>query len=66
MEETKVTESNTRTRINLSQSTKGLITFDITAEYDTPEKSIEMLGKAVDQVRALISEKGLKSVDDVA
>lgn len=59
-------ESNTRTRINLSQTAKGLITFDITAEYDTPEKSIEMLGKAVDQVRALIAEKGLKSVDDVA
>ena len=66
MEETKVTESNTRTRINLSQSTKGVVTFDITAEYDTPEKSIEMLGKAVDQVKALIAEKGLKSVDDVA
>lgn len=66
MEETKVTESNTRTRINLSQTAKGLITFDITAEYDTPEKSIEMLGKAVDQVKALIAEKGLKSVDDVA
>lgn len=59
-------ESNTRTRINLSQTAKGLITFDITAEYDTPEKSIEMLGKAVDQVRALIAEKGLKSVDEVA
>ena len=66
MDETKVTESNTRTRINLSQSTKGVITFEITAEYDTPEKSIEMLGKAVDQVKALIAEKGLKSVDDVA
>jgi hypothetical protein len=66
MDETKVTESNTRTRINLSQTAKGLITFDITAEYDTPEKSIEMLGKAVDQVKALIAEKGLKSVDDVA
>ncbi len=59
-------ESNTRTRINLSQTAKGYITFDITAEYDTPEKSIEMLGKAVDQVKALIAEKGLKSVDEVA
>jgi len=59
-------ENNTRTRINLSQTAKGLVTFDITAEYDTPEKSIEMLGKAVDQVRALIAEKGLKSVDEVA
>lgn len=64
--ENQLNESNTRTRINLSQTAKGLVTFDITAEYDTPEKSIEMLGKAVDQVRALIAEKGLKSVDEVA
>lgn len=66
MEDTKVEETNTRTRIKLSQTAKGLIQYEISAEYDTPEKSIEMLGKAVDQVRALISEKGLKSVDDVA
>lgn len=59
-------ETNTRTRINLSQNSKGLVTFDITAEYDTPEKSIEMLGKAVDQVRALIKEKGLLEVNPVA
>lgn len=59
-------ESNTRTRINLTQTAKGLITFDITAEYDTPEKSIEMLEKALDQTKALIAKKGLKSVDDVA
>lgn len=59
-------ESNTRTRINLSQNSKGLVSFDITAEYDTPEKSIEMLGKAVDQVRDLIKEKGLTPVDSVA
>lgn len=65
MPETEVTETNTRTRIKLTQTAKGLIQFEISAEYDTPEKSIEMLGKAVDQVRALIAEKGLKSVDDV-
>ena len=61
-----VSQSNTRTRINLSQTAKGLVTFDITAEYDTPEKSIEMLGKAVDQVKALIKEKGLLSVDPLS
>ncbi len=66
MEENKVSESNTRTRINLSQTAKGLVTFDITAEYDTPEKSVEMLGKAIDQVKALIKEKGLLSVDPIA
>lgn len=65
-EETKVTESNTRTRIKLSQTAKGLIQYEISSEYDTPEKSVEMLGKAIDQVKALIKEKGLKSVDEVA
>ena len=58
--------NNTRTRINLSQTAKGLVTFDITAEYDTPDESIKMLGLAVDKVKALIAEKGLKSVDEVA
>ena len=61
-----VTETNTRTRVKLTQSAKGLIQWEITAEYDTPEKSIEMLGKTVDQVKALIAEKGLKSVEEVA
>ena len=59
-------ETNTRTRIKLSQTSKGLIQYEISAEYYTPEKSIEMLGKAVDQVKALIAEKGLKTVDEVA
>ncbi len=65
-EENKVTESNTRTRIKLAQTSKGLIQWEISTEYDSPEKSIEMLGKTVDQVKALIAEKGLKSVDEGA
>lgn len=65
-EENKVAESNTRTRIKLTQTSKGLIQWEISAEYDTPEQSIEMLSKTVDQVKALIAEKGLKSVDEVA
>ena len=64
MEET--SESNTRTRIKLSQTAKGLVQYEISVEYDTPEKSIEMLGKAVDQVRALIKEKGLLPVDPLS
>lgn len=66
MDETRVTENNTRTRINLSQTAKGLITFDCTCEYDTPEKSVEELSKTIDLVRKLISDKGLKAVDEVA
>lgn len=59
-------ESNTRTRIKLTQSAKGTVQWEVSTEYDSPEKSIEMFGKAVDQVKALIAEKGLKSVDEVA
>lgn len=61
-----VTETNTRTRIKLSQSTKGVVTWEISAEYDTPEKSIEMMSQALDKVKALIKEKGLTSADETA
>ena len=59
-----VTETNTRTRIKLTQSTKGVVTWEISAEYDTPEKSIEMMSQALDKVKALIKEKGLTSADE--
>lgn len=65
-EETKVNETNTRTRINLSQSTKGVVTFDITCEYDTVEKSVEEMEKAVNKTKDLIKKLGLKSADDAA
>lgn len=61
-----VKDSNTRTRIKFTQSTKGVITWEISAEYDTPEKSIEMLGQTIDKVKALLKEKGLQSADDAA
>ena len=64
-EETVAQESNTRTRIKLSQTAKGLVQYEISTEYDTPEKSIEMLGKAIDQVKILIAKKNLKSVDEI-
>ena len=60
MEETKVTETNTRTRINISLNAKGAAQYDITCEYDTPEKSTEQMSKSIDLVRALLTEKGLK------
>ena len=59
-------ESNTRTRIKFTQSTKGVVSWEISAEYDTPEKSIEMLSQTIDKVKALIKEKGLTAADDAA
>ncbi len=59
MPETTVNETNTRTRINISLNAKGKAQFDLTCEYDTPERSIEEMGKAIDMVRALLKEKGI-------
>jgi hypothetical protein len=58
-EETAVNETNTRTRINISLSAKGLAQWDLTCEYDTPEKSIEEMSKTIDMVRNLLKEKGI-------
>jgi uncharacterized protein (DUF1778 family) len=56
MEQTK----NNRVRINLSQTAKGLVQFDCTAEFETPEESGAALSAAIDQARKVIREKGLK------
>ncbi len=62
-EETKVTESNTRTRINISLNAKGKAQFDLTCEYDTPERSIEEMGKTIDMVRELLKQKGIEEAN---
>lgn len=64
--ETKVNETNTRTRINVSISARGLAQWDCTCEYDTPEKSIEEMSKAIDQIRSLLKEKGLPEAGSAA
>ena len=53
-------QTNKRVRINLSQTAKGLVQFDCTAEFETPEECGTALGAAVDQARKVIREKGLK------
>lgn len=58
--------SESRVRINLSQSAKGLVQFDITAEFPTPEAAAAALGSAIDQARAICAEKGLKLADNAA
>ena len=66
MPETTVNETNTRTRINISLNAKGLAQFDLTCEYDTPEKSIEEMGKTIDMVRKLLFEKGIQEAGTAA
>ena len=65
-EETKVNETNTRTRINISLSAKGMGQYDLTCEYDTPERSIAEMSKAIDMVRALLKEKGIPEAGTAA
>ena len=55
-----VSENNTRTRINISLNAKGAAQYDLTCEYDTPERAIEEMGKTIDMVRKLLEEKGLQ------
>lgn len=57
-----VNTSTKRVRINLSQTSKGLVQFDITAESESVEESKKMLAEAVDAARAVIKEKGLTEV----
>jgi hypothetical protein len=50
----------TRTRINVKQSAKGDVQFDVTAEAPTPEEAQAMLEEAINKVRATCDQKGLR------
>lgn len=53
-----------RVRINLAQTAKGLVQFDLTAEAETPEKAEALLSAAIDKARGMIAAKGLKEVHE--
>ena len=57
-----VNTSTKRVRINLSQTAKGLVQFDITAESENVEESKKMLSEAIDSAREVIKEKGMTEV----
>lgn len=54
--------TNKRVRINLSETAKGLIQWDITAEFETVEETKKALADAIDAAREVIKEKGLQEV----
>lgn len=54
--------TNKRVRINLSETAKGLIQWDITAEFETVEETKKALAEAIDAAREVIKEKGLQEV----
>lgn len=55
-------KDNKRVRINLSETAKGFIQWDITAEFGSVEESKSALTAAIDAAREVILEKGLKEV----
>jgi len=54
--------TNKRVRINLSETAKGLIQWDIIAEFETVEETKKALAEAIDAAREVIKEKGLTEV----
>ena len=58
-------ENQGRCRINFAQDAKGFIKLDITAEYETPELSAQMMAKAIDLARETASAKGLKMLEAI-
>lgn len=54
--------TNKRVRINLSETAKGLVQWDITAEFESVEETKKALADAIDAAREVIKEKGLQEV----
>ncbi len=58
--------TDTRVRMNLSQSAKGFFQLDITAEFPTAGEAAAALSDAIDKARAVCEAKGLKMADAAA
>lgn len=54
--------TNKRVRINLSETAKGLIQWDITAEFESVEETKAALSAAIDAAREVIKAKRLTEV----
>jgi hypothetical protein len=53
-----------RVRINLSQTAKGLVQFDVTAEFDTVAESEKQLDAAIKAARRVMAANNLKEVGE--
>lgn len=47
-------------KLSLSLTAKGLVQFDITSEFPTLEDASKNLAGAIDEVKKIVAEKGLK------
>ena len=57
-----MTEANKGTMMNIRMTAKGRVQWEVTVEYDTPAESAVYLSEAIDSVRSMIKDKGLKEV----
>lgn len=58
-------QQNNRVRMNLSETAKGLVQWDVTAEFDSVEQTAEELNKAIKAVKKVIVDNGLTEVGNV-
>ena len=59
-------EDRDYTRMNFGMNAKGLVQMDITANYGTVEETAAAARKAIDEYRAICTEKNLKLADSAA
>ena len=55
---------NTRTRLNFKQTAKGAGQMDVTTEAPTVEEASKMMGEAIDSLRKIFAEKGIKEASE--
>ena len=59
-----ITLSETRVRVSVKQTAKGALQMDLTAEAPTSEQAIELLGVSLDNLKAELSKRGLKTTEE--
>jgi hypothetical protein len=56
--------TNKRVRMNLSQTAKGLVQFDVTAEFETVVECERELDTAIKAARRVMAANNLKEVGE--
>lgn len=62
--EENVSVPNTRARLNFKQTSKGAGQMDVTTEAPTVEEASKMMGEAIDSLRKIFNEKGIKEASE--
>jgi len=55
---------NTRARLNFKQTSKGAGQMDVTTEAPTVDEASKMMGEAIDSLRKIFNEKGIKEASE--